>query len=277
MNLSSVFELAGGMIAGRDHTTTQKNSHDAYHMVAQPGILVAVVCDGCGSGEHSEVGAKLGARIVAAQVLRYFHNDPSAFRVGQIDRGLMQVRRSTLSQIQLLADGMGESFSKSIGEYFLFTILGVIVTYDHAFVFGAGDGVVVLNEVVSILAPSEGNMPDYLSYGLVETEKKGLVPILRVVADTPTSKLESLLIGTDGVKDLIAAAEKVIPGKTEKVGPISQFWTDDKVFKNSFTIHRRLNLINRTVPQVDYERKVVNEEHGHLPDDTTLVALRRRK
>jgi hypothetical protein len=266
------------MIAGRDHTTTQKNSHDAYHMVGQPGILVAVVCDGCGSGEHSEVGAKLGARIVTAQVLRYFHNDPSAFRVGQIDRGLMQVRRSTLSQIQLLADSMGESFSRSISEYFLFTILGVVVTYDHAFVFGAGDGVVAMNEQVTVLTPpGGGNAPEYLSYGLVETDKKGLVPFLQVVADMPTSMLESLLIGTDGVKDLIGAAEKMIPGKSEKVGPLRQFWTDDKVFKNSFTIHRRLNLINRTVPQVDYERKVVNEEHGHLPDDTTLVTLRRRK
>lgn len=275
--IADMFQMAGGTIPGRDHTTTQKNSHDAYHMVQTAGLGIAVVCDGCGSGENSEVGAKLGARIVAAQIMRYFNNDPSAFRLGQIDRGLMQVRRSVLSQIQLLADSMGPSYSQAIGEYFLFTVLGAIVTHDHTFVFGAGDGVMVLNETLTTLAPSEGNSPEYLSYGLVETEKKGLVPLLQVFGDVATGKLESLLIGTDGVGDLAKAVDKRIPGKDEKVGPISQFWKDDRFFKNSFAIHRRLNLINRSTSTVDYEKKVVNEEHGHLPDDTTLVVVRRKR
>lgn len=272
-----MFEMAGGSIPGRDHTTTQKNSHDAFHFTSSGSLGIAVVCDGCGSGEHSEVGAKLMARIVTAQVQRLYHNDPSAFRIGQIERGLMQVRRSILSHVQLLADSMGGSFSQVIGEYFLSTILGVIVTLDHTFVFGAGDGVMALNGDVRILAPSEGNMPDYLSYGLVETEKKGLVPTLKLVASVSTKELQSALIGTDGVGDLIGAADKNIPGKDERVGLVSQFWDEDRFFKNAFNIHRRLNLINRTVTQVDYEKRVVNEQHGHLEDDTTLVVIRRKK
>src|SRR4029077_18735354 len=142
---------------------------------------------------------------------------------------------------------MGGSFSSSVGEYFLFTILGFIMTYDHAFVFGAGDGVFALNGAMTVLTPHEGNAPEYLAYGLVETDRKGPAPMLKVVGDISISKLESILIGTDGVKDLIDAAEKKIPGKTDKVGSISQFWQDDRIFRNPFTIHRRLNLINRTV------------------------------
>ena len=272
-----MFEMAGGSIPGRDHITTQKNSHDAYHFTSSGSLGIAVVCDGCGSGENSEVGSKLMARLVTAQVQRLYHNDPSAFRVGQIDRGLMQLRRSILSHIQLLADGMGGSFSQVIGEYFLSTVVGVIVTLDHTFVFGAGDGVVALNETLKILTPSEGNMPDYLTYGLVETEKKGLMPIFKVVESIPTKELQTLLIGTDGVGDLVNASDKKIPGKDESVGLLSQFWKEDRFFKNAFNIHRRLNLINRTVAQVDFENKVVNEQHGHLPDDTTLVVIRRKK
>lgn len=264
-------------MAGRDHRQALRNGHDAYDIVQVPGLLVAVVCDGCGSEEHSEVGAKLGARLVTGQVRRYFHNDPGAFREGQIDRGLMQVRRSVLGSIDLMAKAMGGSYSRTIGEYFLFTVLGVILTEDRFFVFGAGDGVVVVNGDVTVLAPAEGNAPEYLGYGLVETEKKGLVPILNVFAEGPTTTLESLLVGTDGVKDLIGAAEKNVPGKEEKVGPISQFWENNKVFQNQFTIQRRLNVINRSSNKIDYESKVVLEEHGHLPDDTTLVVVRRQK
>lgn len=276
--MNNLFEMAGGSIPGRDHTTTQKNSHDSFHMISHPGITMAVVCDGCGSGEHSEVGAKLTARLVMATLFRYFlyNNDPAAFRPGQIDRALTRVQNNVLSQVQLLAESMGGSFSQTIGEYFLATIVGVIVAPEHTFVFRSGDGVMVLNEMLQVLEPSEGNMPDYLAYGLVETAKK-IAPTLKVVSSVPTKDLESVLIGTDGVGDLIDAADKRIPGKDEKVGLVSQFWKEDRFFKNAFNIHRRLNLINRTVTQVDFENKVVNEQHGHLPDDTTLVVIRRKK
>jgi len=274
MMLDTDFEIASGSVAGRDHRMSLKNSHDACYHEASAGILVAVVCDGCGSGAHSEVGAKLGARMVAKQVLRWYRNDPGAFRPGQVDRGLMQVRRSVLGQIHLLADSMAGGFTDVIGEYFLFTVLGAILTQDDAFIFGCGDGFVSLNERVTNYA-AEGNKPEYLAYGLVETEG-GAAPILKCHGHERIQLVKSILLGTDGVGDLIAAADREIPGKAEKVGPISQFWTDDHYFKNPFALQRRLNLVNRSVSQVDYAKKTMNEEHGRLSDDTTVVVVRRR-
>jgi hypothetical protein len=274
MMLNEEFQIASGSVAGRDHRMALKNNHDAYYHEASPGVLVAVVCDGCGSGAHSEVGAKLGARMVAKQVLRWYRNDPGAFRPGQIDRGLMQVRRSVLGQIHMLADSMAGGFTDVIGDYFLFTVMGAILTQDDAFVFGCGDGVVCLNERLTNHA-AEGNKPEYLAYGLVETEGGG-APILRCHGQERLPLVKSILLGTDGVNDLVAAVDLTVPGKDEKVGPLSQFWTDDHYFKNVFSLQRRLNLINRSVSQVDYAKKSVSEEHGRLTDDTTIVVLRRK-
>lgn len=274
MTQEGQFEIAGGSVAGRDHRTTLKNSHDAYYWEAVPGILVAVVCDGCGSGEHSEVGAKLGARIVVKQVIRWFQNDPKAFSLLGIERGLIQVRRSVLAHVQLLADQMAGSFSQIISDYFLFTVVGAIVTPEDTITFGAGDGVIVVNGATTNLI-SETNTPDYLSYGLVNTEN-GLNPVLRKFTWHKTSEVNSVLLGTDGVRDLAKAADKAIPGKDEKVGPLEQFWKEDRYFKNSFAIQRRLALANRSMHRVDYEKKVAVEEHGHLPDDTTVLVIRRK-
>src|SRR5439155_16598404 len=59
------FQLAGATVAGRLHHVSGRNNQDAFAWAQSPGGLVAVVCDGCGSAPHSEVGAQLGARLVA--------------------------------------------------------------------------------------------------------------------------------------------------------------------------------------------------------------------
>jgi hypothetical protein len=269
------FEIAGGSVAGRDHRNALRNSHDAFHYAVRPGILVGVVCDGCGSSEHSEVGAKIGARMFVDHVLRRYQNNPKSFDLLAVERELEKIRLSMLGQIQVLADSMGGSFSETISDCFLFTILAVIITREWAFAVSAGDGVICMNDRWNTL-DSQENKPEYLAYGLVETDL-GHVPSFKLLHGYETWCTQEVLIGTDGVKDLMKAAEKNIPGKDEKVGPIDQFWKDDKYFKNPFAIQRRLNLVNRTSCRIDYEKKVVHEEHGHLPDDTTLVVVRRKK
>jgi hypothetical protein len=86
--------------------------------------------------------------------------------------------------------------------------------------------------------------------------------------------VESILIGTDGVSDLIKAANCNLPGKSELVGEIGQFWEDDRYFKNPDAIRRQLALINREVTKPDWPEHQLTKEVGLLPDDTTLVVMR---
>jgi len=276
--LTEQFEVAGGSVAGRDHRHSLRNSQDAYHCDARRGVIAAVVCDGCGSGEHSEVGAQIGARLAVEEILRNYHRDPFDFGFASgangIDSALARVQRSILAKIQLLADAMGSSFTENIGEYFLFTLVGAIVTETGTFIFSCGDGIFSLNGDVTRLT-SKDNRPDYISYGLVES---GIgAPKLSVQVFQPTVEVSSLLIGTDGCEALLDAVDTKIPGKEDKVGPINQFWSYDRYFKNPFAVGHRLNLINRDMARYDPEKKVMIEEHGPLRDDTTFIVIRRKK
>jgi len=57
------------------------------------------------------------------------------------------------------------------------------------------------------------------------------------------------------------------------VGPLSQFWEEDRFFKNSHALGHRLNLINRDIPRVNSNGRILSE-FGHLKDDTTLITGR---
>lgn len=271
-----LFEIAGGTVAGRDHVRIGGNSHDAYAW-SNRDITVAVVCDGCGSSDHSEVGAKIGAKIVVDQVLRHYRTDPGAFAYANIQNpGLGQVKRSILTRIQSIAESMTGSFSENVSQYFLFTILGAILDPKEgkAYIFGCGDGLFYVNDVPTTI-PSPNNAPGYLSYNLVETNQKN--PDLGVFWIGSLETVKSVLLGTDGVGDLARAFDKPIPGRDEKIGSISQFWEKDGFFKNPFMIGHRLALINRSISRIDWEKKALCEAHGPLRDDTTLVAIRRKK
>lgn len=271
--MRDTFEWAAGSVAGRDHRHSMKNSHDAWQAEVTDRGLVAVVCDGCGSCEHSEVGAWIAAEMIVKQTMAAIQQDPKCFSPEHVAYGLERIQRSVLAHIAALSDAMRFSFSQVVSDYFLFTVLGVAVTPENTTVFGLGDGVYWLNGHRNDLE-AENNSPDYLGYLLTQPQGS---PGLKPYHFLKTSEVRTILLGTDGAVQLAAAADKNIPGKNEKIGPVSQFWEKDLYFRNPFALGHRLNLTNRDSMAVDYESKTVREEHGPLSDDTTLAVVRRRK
>jgi hypothetical protein len=83
----------------------------------------------------------------------------------------------------------------------------------------------------------------------------------------PTAELDHFLLGSDGLLDLRRAAETPIPNGEGVVGPLSQFWTEGRFFKNADNVRRRLRIINGGVD--------AGPKDGLLTDDTTLVVGRR--
>ncbi|OGJ56247.1 hypothetical protein A2635_03400 [Candidatus Peribacteria bacterium RIFCSPHIGHO2_01_FULL_51_9] len=266
-----MIRIAGGSVPGTDHTMPGqpgwKNNLDAYTWRYLPqGGVVAVVCDGCGSGKHSEVGAKLGTHLVAQIV------SDEVVKMESIDSlSWQRIKHLVLGQLSTVAKAMGGSLSETISDYFLFTILGAIVTPEVLCVFSLGDGVYIINNTVRELGPFPGNSPPYLMYNLTGSELTEADPgsldfqIHRFVS---MSGFQSLILGTDGVMNLIQNAENPLPGKTDRIGPINQF-LDDRYFANPDAIRRRLAIINR---ELVLDRIVVG---GPLKDDTTVVVIRR--
>jgi len=269
MRFDEMFEMAAGSVTGRMHTAVGKTNQDAYAFRAAPFGLCGVVCDGCGSGIRSEVGASVGARIISEQVLFEMQAGQSIRDVATWER----IRVRTLEAFRGLLALMGEPVARIVAEYFLFTVVGVAISNDGAVVFGIGDGLWALNGDIVKLGPYAGNAPPYLGYGLL-----GEGPSFVIHRECSLDDFDSALIGTDGVVDYEAASGAPYPGgRGETVRPLPTFWQDNKYFQNEDAIRRTLWLVNREVNRPVWNEKRIIKESGLLEDDTTLLVVRKTR
>jgi hypothetical protein len=193
-------------------------------------------------------------------------------------RVLEHARLDVLERLRELAVALGGSLAQTVSDYLLFTVVGAVVSEPAAFVFALGDGVAVLNGETDVI-PSTDNQPAYLAYaltGMASSAPEGAFQ-LELRRSLPARQVDSILLGTDGVLDLMRAQDRRLPGRQERVGPLRRFWEDDRHFRNPACLARRLTLLNRDAQRLDWEARQIEREHGLLPDDTTVLVLRRRK
>lgn len=274
--MKNQFELVGGSVTGREHLRVGKNNQDAAYWSLTDGGVIAVVCDGCGSGTHSEVGAKLGARMLVAALHRVLGKELGGDL--PLDSGAVwqPLQQALLAQLQQVAEVLGGDRDQVVQDFLLFTIAGAVITPAMTAVFSLGDGVVAINGRVMQLGPCANNAPPYLAYGLLRENSADAFQV-KVLQALPTDQVQSLLLGTDGLSDLIAVAEKPLPGRSDLVGDIAQFWQGDRYFRNPDQVRRRLTLINRDIARFDASSGQWRRQAGLLPDDTTLVVIRRKE
>ncbi len=264
--MAHVFEIAGGSVAGRDHRQgIPRNRQDAFAIRTTDYGSIAIVCDGCGSGEHSEVGAGLAVQLLA-NALEYY-----------LTRGaepgpefLARVAQEVESMLHLLAKGMGDSLHAVVNDYFLFTTVGMVSAAETTLFFYLGDGVIVINDETTILDSGPNNAPDYFGYRLLGKRLK-----FEIAQSMSTDAVERFLLGSDGIMPAMQGADRLLPGTQEAFGPISQFWENSKYFKpGSIGIARRLNLAARDWPRQSDSGRLVKDS-GFLSDDATMIVGRR--
>jgi hypothetical protein len=268
-----MLQVAEASVLGREHIGPGRNNQDATYYVQTSDYMVAVVCDGCGSGKNSEVGAKIGARLVVDAIVNRIAlkaasspGIPQTFE--QVESIMEWARKSTIATLTSLAYDLGDSFKQAVEDYLLFTVVGAVVTKSRSWLFCIGDGVMYLDgDKIDIGVKDGSNAPPYLAYAMVESKIGKDGPKFTIY---PMPTFKHALIGTDGVEELIAAEDKNIPGSDQKVGPVSQYWTDDKFFKNPDALRRHLAMVNRE----KINPKTGIKEFGYLRDDTSLIVLR---
>ncbi|MDY7230229.1 protein phosphatase 2C domain-containing protein [Hyalangium rubrum] len=259
------FDIAAASVMGREHARAGRNNQDALCVRSRGDVLAAVVTDGCGSAAHSEVGAQLGARCVADVALAVLERGISL----EAPEFLETVRAEVLGFLSSLTSQLGSSL---VGEHLLFTVVGAVVTPSRTLVFSAGDGLWALNGEVHALGPFPHNAPPYLAYGLLS---EGAVPLERQ-ALVPTEEVVALMLGTDGAVDLGKLTEARVAETEEPVGPLSQYWSNERYFQNPDALRRRLTLLGRESVRADFTARRLVRTPGLLADDTTLIVLRRR-
>lgn len=258
-NLSSQFEYACGSIIGRNHVLASKNNQDALRIVLWDNFMTAVVCDGCGSGKHSEVGAKLGTLMVTDAIADLLHqglaiSEPDFWNVLKIN--LLQKVKAF---VEISTNEAQESVMEFVNNYLLFTIVGLVITPSETVSFSMGDGAIAVNGKLTQIPAYPDNAPPYLAYGLYRPDAVSFEIRDRI----PTSELESILIATDGIDDLIAVEE------------VRQFWQEDRYFKNPDAVRRKLAMLNREEVKPDWQKRELIKRSGVLSDDTSLIVIRR--
>lgn len=211
------FDAALGTVIGGAHRRAGRNGQDGGVIARREDALVAVVTDGCGSARHSEVGAKLGAQIVAQTVLAHCESP----------RDWSRIAADVVEQLARVAEPFAGD-PVAIADAFLFTILGAVVTPREVVVFSAGDGLFAINGAVHAIGPYPGNAPPYLGYALLGAAN----PSFTIEYEGAPEDVETLLIATDGAEPLLLSGA-------------APFWSEEAIFANPDALRRRLFLLTR--------------------------------
>lgn len=243
-------EIAAGSVAGWVHRRVGRPNQDAARVVRTPAGVAIAVCDGCGSGSRSEIGATLGARVWA-QVMTARLRDGGAITAAD----LQAMAATVLDRLAVVAATLGDDLAEVTREHLLFTSLVAAITDDQVVVAAIGDGVVVLGDVVHVLGPFADNAPPYL------TEAWFGPP--RAVATWSRARAEvgRLILATDGAVPLVGAALDELAGL-------------DAIYRNPYALERRLRLLADDGLEIDWDAHRTHRKPALLDDDTTAVCVR---
>jgi len=216
--MDTKWKTAAATVIGREHRRTDRPCQDAFAIRRGARAVVAVVCDGCGSAAHSELGARLGANLLAAAL------------VARLDGGAGVAERATwrgacdevIAQLAALVPALDADPTAAIARHFLFTVLAAAIGDDGAAILAIGDGVIAVDGAVRVLE-AEDDAPGYLGYELL-----GRPAQLELTALPAPS---SIVLASDGARPL--AAE------------LAGLAGEDRLFANPDALRRRLAIAGR--------------------------------
>lgn len=186
-----MIQVRAGQIIGRDHMARQANAQDSVAVTQQNGYVVGVVCDGCGSGTSSEVGAKLAAQYIVMQA-------KSRLDAEMLPEDVVKaLYPSVINFLNYLLIGMQPINEVDfIHHHLLFTIVGVIASDEQTLVFSAGDGLIAIDDTVTQI--NQNNTPAYIAYNLLDANALNSLkmPDSFEVCDVP--EWNRIAVATDG-------------------------------------------------------------------------------
>ena len=267
-DVSTVFQIAAGTVAGSSHYHARQNRQDAWWVERTAHSLAAVVSDGCGdpASPSSEVGSALGSRLLARRVCKL------ADMGVPLEAALEQARAGVVAQLGALARSMGD-LEDAVRSYFLFTVVGVLITDQAAVFFSLGDGLIAVNDRLHVIGPFPDNAPPYMAYALIPGHQAKTCRFV-VHEQVPTPELDRFLLGTDGGAPLLDES-LTVPGTNEVAGGLGHWWVKDSYYRNHVALSNRLRLLGTDHQRIDWDARRKLSDWGRVSDDATLVVGRR--
>ncbi len=246
MDTNSQIRVSGAAVTGARHLRTARNGQDAAATWVGDGGGAVVVCDGCGSGGSSEVGARLGAQLVIAALARRIEAGGSPADPALWDG----VRAEVVARISELVAAMGGELEQRIHEHFLFTVVAAAMAGDQAAVWVLGDGAYAIGARTRELGPFADNQPPYLAYDLLG------MPAVADFEAVPAATGGTIVVATDGVAELGLDAITV-----------------ERCLAHPDALRRRLTVLARGTEAIEWDARRVVRTPAALQDDGAVAIL----
>jgi serine/threonine protein phosphatase PrpC len=187
-----------GQIIGRSHLSRQANCQDSYALAQTENYIVGVVCDGCGEGQHSEVGSTLAAKYIVTQAIHLIEMNCDLAEIP-----MMLYGRVIEYLENLIAVSAPMNRVQFVKHHLLFTIVGVILTEKGGVLFSSGDGLIAVDELVNDI--DQRNKPAYIAYHLIQEHVISASVIQHQFTTQSLDNWQRIVIATDGFEvDLLS-------------------------------------------------------------------------
>lgn len=237
------YNIAISSTIGSSHQKLFYNNQDAYSFYRDKNLICGVVADGCGSGTNSEVGAALGVNFVVNFCKHHFTK--KTFDVEVLNQAIINYLRNIVQNQQTNEE------LEFIENYLFFTLFGFLISPQKTYIFHSGDGVYALNDQKVVI--EQDNRPQYIAKNLISGKTNMETTYIE------TSKLERLLIATDG---LLHLDDKLENGeKVENLSKIEDLFEQNIYFDNEVAL-----------PKFMMDLAI---DKNILRDDTTLIMLKK--
>ncbi len=242
-------KAAAAAVTGARHARSSRNGQDAAAAWVGDGCGAIVVCDGCGSGAYSEVGSRLGARLVVASLAGQLAAGTAATDVWS------GMRTDVLAELTRLVAAMRGEREAIVHEHFLFTIVAAAWRGSDACVWAAGDGAYAIGDRVVVLGPFADNQPPYLGYELLGEPIQPHV----TYADASAGRLA---VATDGVAELAGPCD------------FTALSSAPHLVAHPDALRRQLAILARSPERIDWDARRIERRPAALQDDGAVALLR---
>ena len=303
-----MFKIAAGSFPGRAHMIGGSginklmmggNNQDAYYIYSELDNVpmrgtptskcvvdnnsfttIGIVTDGCSSSRHSEFGAQLGARIMGSNIQWYMVHGVDIVKAISLSytnlmEEILKLSKNMLEETSI--DESGAKVNRILNDYFMFTIVGFVMSNVRAVIFTIGDGVYGVNGNYIKIPHNIENKPIYCGYSLMTSlphhvTDDDMQP--KIVVDCNTESVDTILVATDGFEYYLDNLDKKIAGTDTVLSTVDLY--DEHFFKNKDNITRHLRKCTSSFTRIDWERNEVTEEPPILSvDDTTIIVAKR--
>ena len=228
----------GAAVTGARHQRMGRNGQDGVAAWADGDAACVVVCDGCGSGASSEVGARLGAQLFARVLAARIDTGLAAFEAA---------RAEVVRAIGELIERMPGDRLAVMRDYFLFTVVAAATAGGETIVWAIGDGAYALDGAARVLGPFADNQPPYLAYDLVGEARE---------AHVARGRARTTIIATDGAAELAL-----------------DIFDTPRSLAHPDALRRQLAILARTDERIDWETRRVVRVPAVLQDDCAVGIL----